>query len=82
MSKKRCCGKKDSCGCGNQSVANSCGIQSLCANPICAIIILIILQRTCLLENKNAFLLILIFIGFCCCKGGNIGNRCNKGCGC
>ena len=75
MSKKRCCEKKDACGCGNQ-------FSSLCTNPICAIIILIILQRTCLLENKNAFLLILIFIGFCCCKGGNIGNRCNKGCGC
>jgi len=55
MSKKRCC-------CGKAPVAPV-------ANPICAIILLIILQRTCLLENKNAFLLILLFLGFCfCCR--------------
>jgi len=64
MSKKRCC-------CGKAPVAAVAAVNpcaSLCANPICAIILLIILQRTCLLENKNAFLLILIFIGYCCCR--------------
>ena len=78
MSKKRCCGVV--------APVNSCGglgIESLCSNPICAIIALIILQKTCLLENNNAFLLILIFIGICCCKGGcavSPAKRC--GCGC
>ena len=71
MSKKRCC--------GNVAVApvvSPCGgsFGSLCTNPICAIILLIILQRTCLLENKNAFLLILLFLGFCFCKGRMGGN--------
>ena len=63
MSKKRCCGEVapvSSCG--------GLGIESLCSNPICSIIALIILQKTCLLENNNAFLLILIFLGICCCK--------------
>lgn len=68
MSKKRCCENS----CDNKPV-NSCGVQSLCSNPICALIILIILQKTCLLENNNAFLLILLFLGFCFCKGGNAG---------
>jgi len=63
MSKKRCC-------CGKAPVAPVVSpVGSLCTNPICAIILLIILQRTCLLENKNAFLLILLFLGFCfCCR--------------
>ncbi|MFT5871765.1 MAG: hypothetical protein ACI8WT_000686 [Clostridium sp.] len=74
MSKKRCC--ENSCG---VRPVNSCGVQSLCSNPICAIIALIILQRTCLLEDKNAFLLILIFIGYCCCKRPAIAP---VGCGC
>jgi len=68
MSKKRCC--------ENKIEDRGCGL-SLCTNPICAIILLIILQRTCLLENKNAFLLILLFLGFCFCKGrmgGNVEN--------
>ncbi len=71
MSKRRCC--------GNAPVAVS-PVASLCTNPICAIILLIILQRTCLLENKNAFLLILIFIGFCCCKRPVVAEA--KSCGC
>jgi|GEM_PF-1650238 len=64
MSKKRCC------GCGNAPVVAAAvsPVGSLCTNPICAIILLIILQRTCLLENKNAFLLILLFLGFCFCS--------------
>lgn len=67
MSKKRCC--------GNEIVAPIVSpVGSLCTNPICAIILLIILQRTCLLENKNAFLLILLFLGFCFCKGRMGGN--------
>ncbi|MGH4052086.1 MAG: hypothetical protein ACREVX_12195 [Clostridium sp.] len=79
MSKRRCrenkcCGVTEQ-GCGGNSAA------SLCTNPICAIILLIILQRTCLLENKNAFLLILLFLGFCFCKGGYGGNAV-KSCGC
>ena len=74
MSKKRCC--------GNVAVAPVVSpVGNLCTNPICAIILLIILQRTCLLENKNAFLLILLFLGFCFCKGGYGGNAV-KGCGC
>ena len=63
MSKKRCCGN-------TPVVPVVSPVASLCTNPICAIILLIILQRTCLLENKNAFLLILLFLGFCFCKGG------------
>jgi hypothetical protein len=66
MSKKRCCGKEAvvaGVGCGNQ-------FGSLCSNPICALIVLIILQKTCLLENNNAFLLILLFLGFCFCSRG------------
>ena len=74
MSKKRCCGN-------TPVVPVVSPVASLCANPICALILLIILQRTCLLENKNAFLLILIFIGYCCCKGGCAGNTV-KSCGC
>ncbi|MCB2292938.1 hypothetical protein LGK95_05305 [Clostridium algoriphilum] len=62
MSKKRCCGNAPVA-----AVVSPCG--GLCTNPICAIILLIILQRTCLLENKNAFLLILLFLGFCFCSG-------------
>ena len=74
MSKKRCC--------GNTPVAPVVSpVGSLCTNPICAIILLIILQRTCLLENKNAFLLILLFLGFCFCKGG-YGANAVKSCGC
>ncbi|MBU3161294.1 hypothetical protein KPL37_16405 [Clostridium frigoris] len=80
MSKRRrcenkCCGSSPVTACGGNSVGN------LCTNPICAIILLIILQRTCLLENKNAFLLILLFLGFCFCKGGYGGNAV-KSCGC
>jgi len=78
MSKRRCCGSR-SCerdhvggvGCGN--------LGSLCSNPICALIVLIILQKTCLLENNNAFLLILLFLGFCFCRGGFVDH---KACGC
>lgn len=74
MSKKRCC--------GNAPVAAVVSpVGNLCTNPICAIILLIILQRTCLLENKNAFLLILLFLGFCFCKGG-YGGAAVKSCGC
>ncbi|MBZ9636701.1 hypothetical protein [Clostridium sp. FP1] len=78
MSKRRCCGKEAvaavaEVGCGNQ-------FGSLCSNPICALIILIILQKTCLLENNNAFLLILLFLGFCFCRGGRVG--CGRGFGC
>ncbi|MBW9150678.1 hypothetical protein [Clostridium estertheticum] len=74
MSKKRCC--------GNVAVSPVVSpVGNLCTNPICAIILLIILQRTCLLENKNAFLLILLFLGFCFCKGGYGGNAV-KSCGC
>lgn len=62
MSKKRCCGNVPVVA----PVVSPVG--SLCTNPICAIILLIILQRTCLLENKNAFLLILLFLGFCFCS--------------
>lgn len=78
MSKKRSCG--NSC-CGVQPV-NACGVQSLCSNPMCALLILIILQKTCLLENNNSFLLILLYLGFCFCKGGNVANTCQKPCGC
>ncbi|HEY8892712.1 MAG TPA: hypothetical protein VIM70_20960 [Clostridium sp.] len=61
--------KKRSCGCGNAPIVAAVSpVGSLCTNPICAIILLIILQRTCLLENKNAFLLILLFLGFCFCS--------------
>lgn len=77
MSKKRCCENS----CGIQPV-KPCGIQSLCANPACAVIILIILQKTCLLENNNAFLLILIYLVCCCCKGGNVPIVPVKGHGC
>ena len=81
MSKRRCreskcCGAKPVCGSGGYG-----GAGSLCTNPICAVILLIILQRTCLLENKNAFLLILIFLGYCFCKGG-YGGTAVKSCGC
>jgi hypothetical protein len=69
MSKRRssgcCCGKVDAV----VAPVNSCGVGSLCTNPICALIVLIILQKTCLLENNNAFLLILLFLGFCFCSG-------------
>ena len=80
MSKRRCrenkcCGNRVESGCGGNSAAN------FCTNPICAVILLIILQRTCLLENKNAFLLILLFLGFCFCKGAYGGNSV-KSCGC
>ena len=76
MSKKRCCRNQiaDQGCCGGSAA-------SLCTNPICAIILLIILQRTCLLENKNAFLLILLFLGFCFCKGG-YGRNVERKCGC
>lgn len=74
MSKRRCCGKIPVA-----PVVSPVG--NLCTNPICAIILLIILQRTCLLENKNAFLLILLFLGFCFCKGAYGGNAV-KSCGC
>ena len=81
MSKRRCCGSR-SCerdhvggvGCGNQ-------FGSLCSNPICALIVLIILQKTCLLENNNAFLLILLFLGFCFCNKGGCASPV-KTCGC
>ncbi|MPQ33368.1 hypothetical protein E4V42_18250 [Clostridium estertheticum] len=83
MSKRRCrenkcCGGRAVVGCGGNSAAN------LCTNPICAVILLIILQRTCLLENKNAFLLILLFLGFCFCRGGygGYGGNAVKSCGC
>ncbi|MCB2353466.1 hypothetical protein [Clostridium estertheticum] len=84
MSKRRCrenkcCGRVAEPVCGSgYGVGSGLG---LCTNPICAIILLIILQRTCLLENKNAFLLILLFLGFCFCKGGYGGNAV-KSCGC
>ena len=58
------------------------GFGSICTNPICAIILLIILQRTCLLENKNAFLLILLFLGFCFCRRPGIGGVAGCGSGC
>jgi len=79
MSKKRCC------GCGIQPVVAPVGVGcgnnfgSLCTNPICALIVLIILQKTCLLENNNAFLLILLFLGFCFCSRGRSG--CGAGLG-
>jgi len=77
MSKKRCCGRDivapvAAVGCGNS-------FGSLCSNPICALIVLIILQKTCLLENNNAFLLILLFLGFCFCSGRGVG--CGRGLG-
>ena len=81
MSKRRC--RENKC-CGNRTVAPVYGgssVGNLCTNPICAVILLIILQRTCLLENRNAFLLILIFIGYCCCKG-RYGGEAVKSCGC
>jgi len=52
MSKRRCC--------GNAPVAVS-PVASLCTNPICAIILLIILQRTCLLEKQECFLINIDF---------------------
>ena len=71
----RCCGSRVESRYGGNSPSN------LCTNPICAVILLIILQRTCLLENKNAFLLILLFLGFCFCKG-RYGGESGKSCGC
>ncbi|MCB2296702.1 hypothetical protein [Clostridium tagluense] len=83
MSKKRCCGVQTVNACCGVQPVNSCGVQSLCSNPICALIILIILQRTCLLENKNAFILILLFLGFCFCRRPVAAvNACSKSCGC
>jgi hypothetical protein len=70
--------------CGVQPVVSPCGglgIESLCANPACAVILLIILQKTCLLENNNAFLLILIFLAICCCKHP-VAAVATKKCGC
>lgn len=61
MSKRRCCEKIEP--------VNSCGVQGFGASPICLVIVLIILQKTCLLENNNSFLLILLFLAFCFCSG-------------
>lgn len=65
MSKRRCCEKVEAV----VAPVSPCGVGSLCTNPLCALIVLIILQKTCLLENNNAFLLILLFLGFCFCSG-------------
>ena len=75
MSKRRCCEKR-----GYERGCEKEGLESLCFNPICALIVLIILQKTCLLENNNAFLLILLFLGFCFCKGGRREDH-RSGCG-
>lgn len=64
MSKKRCCGDRAVIA----PIASPCGVEGLLTNPICALVILVILQRTCLLENKNSFLLILLFLGYCFCR--------------
>lgn len=65
MSKRRCCREIEAI-----EPVTSCGVQGLGSNPICWLIVLVILQKTCLLENNNSFLLILLFLGFCFCSGG------------